>query len=286
MSFNCTTCNFVCKTNGSLKRHYLSRAHINKLIPSEYDATCEHQCQICFKIYTNQSSLWSHKKKCKKVENVDVDLSEKINKIESLVETLVKNQQPSVVNNIVNNNNITNININIFLNNECKNACTIEEFIDKIQFDKVNYNHILDDYAEGNMEVICREYHELPEFERPLYCFLGDEGKAYIKYNTEWIMEDEKSWIDQIKREQNDINDEPVPNSMYSLVRMFDKKKMEYFYRKWTQSNSYKYEGKINKDCYNAENQHVLVKKLITMATIPDRSHPPLKKRKESCTST
>ena len=67
---------------------------------------------------------------------------------------------------------------------------------------------------------------------------------------------------------------------------MFDKKKMEYFYRKWTQSNSYKYERKINKDCYNAENQHVLVKKLITMATIPDRSHPPLKKRKESFTNT
>ena len=43
---------------------------------------------------------------------------------------------------------------------------------------------------------------------------------------------------------------------------------MSYFYKKWTKSDSYKYERKINKDGYNADNQHLLVEKLITMVTI------------------
>ena len=55
-----------------------------------------------------------------------VSLTKKVEELESTMKELVKNQQPSVV------NNMTNVNINFFLNTVCKNACSIEEFINKI----------------------------------------------------------------------------------------------------------------------------------------------------------
>ena len=133
------------------------------------------------------------------------------------MEELVKNQQPNVINNSITNNinNITNIQINIFLNNECKNACNLEDFLNKIDFKKVNYNNILTNYLDGNMVVMKRNLDELPEFERPVYCLVGDEGKVYIKHKNGWIMEVKKDWENQIEREQNEIDDEPVANCMY-----------------------------------------------------------------------
>ena len=53
---------------------------------------------------------------------------------------------------------------------------------------------------------------------------------AHIQHDDKWIVEHEVSWLNQVRREYNDgVNDDPFPYSMYSLVRLFDKKKMEYF---------------------------------------------------------
>jgi uncharacterized membrane protein YcjF (UPF0283 family) len=55
-------------------------------------------------------------------------------------------------------------------------------------------------------------------------------------YENNWIVEPELSWERQVQREQDEIEDDPEPNSMYSLVRLFDKKKMEYFDENYKQS--------------------------------------------------
>ena len=176
-----------------------------------------------------------------------------IEELQNMIKDIVKNQHPSVVN----NNNITNVHISFFLNNVCKNA-------------NLDFHNILKNYEDGNMEVISKTFFELPENERPLYCFEGDEGKAYIKYNNEWIMEDEKSWEDQIEREQQELDNEPIGKRMYDLVSMFDKRKVELFHKKWRDTHVYLYESKIEKDCYKAEKLSLMVKKLIKMATIPN----------------
>jgi hypothetical protein len=172
-----------------------------------------------------------------------------------------------VSNNTINNNNY----INIFLNDKCHNACDIRKFISGIDFSKENYHNLLMDYVGGNAEIITKNYKSLPEYERPVYCFEGEDKHqqiAHIQHDNKWIVEPELSWERQVIREQDEIEDDPEPNSMYSLVRLFDKKKMEYFDENYKQSHLYLSQRKFNKDCLDGPNQVKLINKIIEMATV------------------
>jgi hypothetical protein len=123
------------------------------------------------------------------------------------------------------------------------------------------------DYVGGNAEIITKNYNNLPEFERPIYCFSGEDKHqqiAHIQHENNWVVEPELSWERQVQREQDEIEDDPEPNSMYSLVRLFDKKKMEYFDENYKQSHLYLSQRKFNKDCLDGNNQV----RLIEMATV------------------
>ena len=127
------------------------------------------------------------------------------------------------------------------------------------------------DYVGGNAEIITKNYNNLPEFERPVYCFSGEDKHqqiAHIQHGNSWIVEPELSWERQVQREQDEIEDDPEPNSMYSLVRLFDKKKMEYFDENYRQSHLYLSQRKFNKDCLDGNNQVKLINKIIEMATV------------------
>jgi hypothetical protein len=102
--FGCIDCAYFTDVNFSIKRHMLSKQHIEKLKHKEIDPLCKHQCKLCNKQYKSQSGLWSHNQKCKikEVENAFVgesvvqtipELSSKIDKLESIITELVKNQQ-------------------------------------------------------------------------------------------------------------------------------------------------------------------------------------------------
>jgi hypothetical protein len=158
------------------------------------------------------------------------------------------------------------------LNDKCGNACDIKKFIAGIDFSKENYQNILQDYVGGNAEIITKSYKSLPEFERPVYSFSGEDENqkvAHIQHDDKWIVEHEVSWMNQVRREYNDgVNDDPLPNSMYSLVRLFDKKKMEYFDENYKQSHLYLSQRKLNKDCLDDGKQLELINKIIEMAVV------------------
>jgi hypothetical protein len=238
------------------------------------DPTCKFQCKHCNKKYKGQSGLWQHLKKCNLLVTVETQqvennaLHSKIDNLEKVIDNLtvlVKNQQPTTI-----NNNISNY-INIFLNDKCRNACDIRKFIAGIDFSKENYHNLLMDYVGGNAEIITKNYINLPEFERPVYCFSGEDKHqqiAHIQHENNWVVEPELNWERQVQREQDEIEDDPEPNSMYSLVRLFDKKKMEYFDENYKQSHLYLSQRKFNKDCLDGNNQVKLINKIIEMATV------------------
>ena len=85
-----------------------------------------------------------------------------------------------------------------------------------------------------------------------LYVFNGeDEHKkvAHIQYVNKWVVERELGWEIQVRREYNEGSDEPEPNSMHSFVRLFDKKKMEYFDENYGKSHLRLSQRKLYKDC-------------------------------------
>lgn len=262
--FNCFKCNICFSNKSNMNKHMQSRGHLIRCLPDDVENERKYQCKVCNRKYNSQSSLWKHNQKCKKEDKV-VFLTKEIEELKSVINEM-KNQQPIVV---TNNNNITNVHINFFLNTVCANACSLMEFINEIEYKKNNFGNILSNYENGNMEIIKETFKSFPENRRPLYCFEGDEGKAYIKYNKEWIMQDEKGWDEEIEREQHEVEDDPIGKSMYDLVRLFDKRKMEVFHGTWTKSHTYFYKNKMKKDCFAAEKQTLMVKELIKMATVP-----------------
>ena len=277
--FCCIQCNYVSDYNGNLKQHFKTKKHIE--ITTKEKSTHEicvrkplkpdFKCSNCEKQYKTQSGLWKHSQICKVVStgaHIDSsNLSNEIKELKNIITEMVLNQQPTTINN---NNNNTNY-INIFLNDKCRNACDITKFIAGIDFSKENYHNLLMDYVGGNAEIITKNYNNLPVFERPVYCFSGEDKHqqiAHIQHENNWVVEPELSWERQVQREQDEIEDDPEPNSMYSLVRLFDKKKMEYFDENYKQSHLYLSQRKFNKDCLDGNNQVKLINKIIEMATV------------------
>jgi hypothetical protein len=230
------------------------------------------KCPNCEKTYKGNTGLWAHKKKCMAPEPListvpvpETDLRAEIVNLKGMIVELAKNLQPTSI-----TNNNTNY-INIFLNDKCRNACDITKFIAGIDFSKENYQNILKDYVGGNAEIITKSYKSLPEFERPVYIFNGEDEHqkvAHIHYDNKWVVERELGWEKQVRREYNDGNDDPVPNSMYSLIRLFDKKKMEYFDNNYKQSHLYLSQRKFNKDCLDDGKQLELINTIVDMVSM------------------
>jgi len=103
----------------------------------------------------------------------------------------IKNQ---IINNkfesqiIGNNNSITKnkLNINIFLNEECKDALTINQFMDKI---KVSLDNLLvtrdKGITEGVSNIFIENMNKLSLRERPLHCTDTKRETVYIKYDNQ-----------------------------------------------------------------------------------------------------
>jgi lipopolysaccharide export LptBFGC system permease protein LptF len=271
--YGCVDCGYFTDVNCNIKRHMLSKPHLLKIEPTKVDLLCKHQCKICDKKYNSQQGLWSHNQKCKieEVEKTSVvqtipELSSKIDKLENIIAELVKNQQqPTVIN---------NININIFLNDKCCNAINLVDFLKNIQFDDVNFDRIVSDYVNGNAEIIAKNYNALPELERPFYSFKGEDKNqeiAHIKYQDKWVTESEVNWGKKLRLGQSCSDGEEnflVPDSMYSLVRMFDKNKISYYNRIYSENDLYKKSRQLERHSFEADLQSELISKLMTMATI------------------
>jgi hypothetical protein len=112
----------------------------------------------------------------------------------SLIMELVKKE---FINNSINNNNTTNnvnshnsFNLNLFLNDTCKGAMNMSEFVDTIAIqmsDLENFAHM--DYADGVSRILLKNLNNLDTNERPIHCTDLKRETVYIKENNCWKKE-------------------------------------------------------------------------------------------------
>ena len=152
--FYCESCDFECRKKSNYDKHLLTRKHKIRTNSNEKNAekVTSYMCLTCGKNYSSRSSLWYHKKKCTEIPSEDkIVISEnKPNTSENndllkdmLVKVIDENKElrktvqdmiPKIGNTTNTTNNITNkFNMNIFLNEECKDALNLMEFIDSLQ---------------------------------------------------------------------------------------------------------------------------------------------------------
>ena len=227
--YSCTQCNFYCNKVSHWKSHTSTRKHIinqsseqsvqvdidtpNISIPlNTIELFNPLECRNCGMIYKAKSSLWYHEKKCNNKEDIDdehiltVDTLNEIVKqnqdlrqiIINFTASITQPQPPTVINNITNHhstnnsqtNNSNHFNLQVFLNEHCKDAMNLNEFIAGIKVDMDDIEYLGEvGYVDGMSTVIVRHINDTEVHKRPMHCTDLKREVIYVKNDNKWTKE-------------------------------------------------------------------------------------------------
>jgi hypothetical protein len=230
--YKCEACDYVTCKKSDYTKHLLTRKHTLQINTNGNSLNIrDFKCE-CGKIYKHQSSLWNHKKKCtfieeekEKVEvnNPEVEAAKKLVQAEEKNDQLMNvltnmtqsiknleskfvNQPPQTTNNIVNN-----FNLNVYLNETCKDALNLTDFVDSIQLqlkDLENMGKM--GYVDGMSNLIITELNNLEKEKRPIHCSDLKRDILYIKDNDVWEKDNSKVQDAVVKLEKKNFKQMPA----------------------------------------------------------------------------
>lgn len=222
----CLSCDYKCFKNSEWQRHLSTAKHRNRAMETNLESqeTKNHQkspkpkfsCS-CGRAYNNRSGLWKHKQKCNvasdnntievndqhiaatmqepSTNTIMMELIKQNNEFKQLLveqtnKMLELAKEPKVVNNATQNNQF---NIQLFLNDKCKDAISADQFVENIQIsfdDLENVGH--SGYVKGITEIIMKQLNALALTERPFHCTDVKRETIYIKDNDAWNKDNEE----------------------------------------------------------------------------------------------
>jgi hypothetical protein len=217
--FYCKKCDYGTSKKSSYDSHKLSAKH-NK---STFSNLCQPKfcqimpskftCQKCNKEYKDKSGLWRHKQKCsdKQNETIDKEIIMTLIKDNSEVKTMMMEQQSLMMQVIKNGtHNTTNshnkaFNLNFFLNETCKDAMNIMDFVDSIKLQLCDLERVGEfGFVDGISNIIIKNLKELDVTERPIHCTDKKREVLYVKDENKWEKDEEKNKMKKvIKRVAN-----------------------------------------------------------------------------------
>jgi hypothetical protein len=222
--FICTKCDFNCSNKRDYTRHLSTLKHkkpiICPILPQKANKNpalfC---CEYCSKVYKHKLSLYNHKLKCTmplddvdNESNMSTDVittlsKEKESDFKDLVLLLLKENQdiqktfvellPHIKgNNITSNshNTTTNnqFNINMFLNEHCKNAMNLTDFIHSLPITNETYDNTIENgLTKSITTLITNGLNNMDVLERPIHCTDPSRKTMYIKDNNVWEKDNE-----------------------------------------------------------------------------------------------
>jgi hypothetical protein len=159
--------------------------------------TCteSYDCDTCGKKYKVLSGLWKHKKKCTNEENINnkdlvMMLLKENNELKQMMLETMKIDK-NITNNTNNSNNINShnktFNLQFFLNETCKDAMNITDFVDSIKLqlsDLENVGRL--GYVNGISKIIIKNLNALDETKRPIHCTDTKREILYVKDEDIW----------------------------------------------------------------------------------------------------
>ena len=207
----CEFCDYTTSKISNLKKHFLSKKHIKnmqirgfqKRSPKNDENNKKHKKneEEIYLFEKNKEEIYlfeKNKELAKKVEALEKKLVEQ--KVEALEEQLkLKDETINAYQkgrNITNNNNnnykdntfnTNNISINMFLNEKCKNAMNLTDFVNqiKVQLEDVIYTQ-KHGPERGITNILVKQLEDVPITERPIHCADIKRKKFYVKDNHEW----------------------------------------------------------------------------------------------------
>jgi len=206
-------------------KHYRKQMETN-IMPKNAKKCHTYICSHCEKEYKSSSGIWKHQKKCfinqaEKSTNIitneptyqdKTDMTQKLlelimSKNQEFITELVSNltnSNQNVVNKLMdiipiicnnshntttNSNNTTNnqFNIQMFLNEHCKNAMNLTDFIDSLPITADTYDSTIENGLTKTLtNMITNGLSQLDILERPIHCTDATRKTLYVKEDNNW----------------------------------------------------------------------------------------------------
>jgi len=228
--FECKTCDYYTCNKKDFNKHNETIKHKQGILAiSAMGSSSENRkksqeipksftCEFCQKEYKDNTGLWRHKKKCglkqdpNAVQNDTLvgalmnTIKEQRGMIDKLVD-VVKSSSFGTTNN--NNNNINHINnhtttnshnktfnLQFFLNDTCKDAMNITDFVNSIKLSLYDFENMGElGYAENISQIFLKGLNELDVTKRPIHCSDAKREILHIKDQDRWEKDTDKKLV-------------------------------------------------------------------------------------------
>ena len=212
-TFCCEYCDYNTSKKSSYDKHLSTDKHKNnengsKMVVNDSEKSqkvANYECE-CGKIYKYDSGYYRHKKKCTGVVDklIDEDPSDK-----ELIMMLIKQntqliqQNAELVKTGTNNTTISNnshntnshnktFNLQFFLNETCKDAMNIMDFVDSIKLQLSDLENVGKlGFVDGISNIIVKSLNSLDETKRPVHCTDTKREVMYVKDEDKWEKEND-----------------------------------------------------------------------------------------------
>ena len=221
-TYTCEPCVFHTTCKRDYERHLLTQKHIDGgcLIKQIIKSSDGYSCSSCHNIFKSRTSIYKHISKCKtlssqgsgihtpKTSDDIVCVDDKITITKEMFMTILQNNQEmmnvlrvlsekqNTTNNTTNNSNntITNsnntnntFNMNMFLNEKCKDAMNMKDFVNSIQLNLTDLENVERlGYVEGMSNILIDNLQKTDVYKRPVHCSDVKRETLYVKDNNEW----------------------------------------------------------------------------------------------------
>ena len=214
INYSCEVCDFNTSNKNDYNRHLQTKKHkINDFQCFSMENTQKNSFSCkCGKIYKDNSGLWRHKQKCNyNEENIIEEVNEIINTSEPTDKELImllikennefKNIMMKVLENGTHNTTTTHtnshnksFNLQFFLNETCKDAMNIMDFVDSVKLQLSDLECVGKlGYVDGISNIIVKNLKALDVHKRPVHCTDSKREILYIKDDDKWEKEDEEN---------------------------------------------------------------------------------------------
>jgi hypothetical protein len=287
LNLHCSYCDYSTLSKGSFKKHCASKKHEVNTKLTEKIVT-KFQCKNCDKYYKGQSGLWGHKRVCTIIKekfeepsktitlsNVaskeDIEELKRANKedIDELKNMIINHQnaqQPTIINN---DNTVNNFNINLFLRDKCDKAINMDDFMKNISYEFADFNQMIEDYVEGSMSILKKNWNQIPLHRRPMHYLEGEDKNQqvfHIRQNDIWKTETEINWMKQVNA---DFEDNLEKQTLYFILKQLDHDKLQYLRYKYSANHDYiKHHKRLNCEITRIDKKMLLYDEIIKMITL------------------
>jgi hypothetical protein len=232
--YYCECCIYSTSRKSQYTRHLVTAKHIKRVndsemvvkkfqkVPEQKGFACD-----CGKVYKYDSGFYRHKKKCNfqaKVEansepivefllkenhemkKENLEMKKDNLEMKKMMIDLCKKIEPVSNNTNINSHNKI-FNINLFLNEDCKDAMNMTEFIESIQLSIEDVEKIgMEGQTQALSNILSSKLNEMDIFKRPVHCSDAKKEIIYVKDEDKWEQEEKgkpklKKALDKIAKE-------------------------------------------------------------------------------------